>query len=185
MRGEREDLKKQVDRLKDVVRASEKKWQQQASTIQALEKQLGSRKRGHEEEEGNTKREVTAALQSQVEKRFRALIGDFDMIFKSSGYVFDPAATSSEEENDPVQVPLAETKADLEKGSVKANVEIENAKHKREKEHTTAPEMNCSNTKTTENKVLGGVAKGHPATLPVKTLSSSIDGTSSTSEHGE
>ena len=178
-------MKKQVDRLKDVVRASQKKWQQQASTIQGLEKQLGSRKRGHEEEEGNTKREVTAALQSQVEKRFRALIGDFDMIFKSSGYVFDPAATSSEEENDPVQVPLAETKADLEKGSVKANVELENAKHTKEREHTTAPEMNCSNTEATENKVLGGVAKGHSAALPVKTLGASSDSTSYTCEHGE
>ena len=121
------------------MRASEKKWQQQASTIQALEKQLGSRKRGHEEEEGNTKREVTAALQSQVEKRFRALIGDFDMIFKSSGYVFDPLATSSEEEDEPVKATLAETKADVEMGSAKAAVEIENEKHTGENEHTTAP----------------------------------------------
>ena len=153
--------------------------------MQALEKQLGTRKRGHEEEEGNTKKEVTAALQGQVEKRFRALIGDFNMIFKSSGYVFDPDATSSEEENEPVQVPLAESKANVEKGSVKAAVEIENEKHTGDKEHTTAPEMKCSKTEATANKVLGDVAKGHPAALPVKTLGSYPDSSSSASESGE
>ena len=92
------------------------------------------------------------------------------MIFKSSGYVFDPTATSSEEEDEPVQAPLAKTKADVEMDSAKAAVELENEKHTGEREHTTAPEMKGSKTEATENKGLGGVAKEHPAGLPVTTL---------------
>ena len=105
------------------------------------------------------------------------------MIFKSSGYVFDPLATSSEEEDEPVQATLAETKADVEMGSAKAAVEIENEKHTGETEQTTAPEMKGSKTKATENKGRGGVAKGHPTGLPVETLGSSSDSSSSASEH--
>ena len=185
MRGEREDLKNEVDRLKAAVKASQKRRQEQASTIQALEKQLESRKRGRKEEEGPTKKEITTALQSQVEKRFRALIGDFDKIFKESGYVFDPNATSSEEEDEPVQVTLAETKADVEMGTAKAAVETESETATRAKEPTTAPEMKASTTEATENKEPVEVANEPPAVLPETTLGSSSDGSSSASEHGE
>ena len=61
MRGEREELKNQVDRLKDAVKTFQKKWQELASTIQALEEQLESRMRGRDEEERQTNKEVTAA----------------------------------------------------------------------------------------------------------------------------
>ena len=101
VRGEREELKGEVRGLKADLKSSQKKSQEQAAKIQALQAQLlESRKRGREKDEGQIKKEATAALQSQVEKRFRAMIGDMDVIFKDSGYVFDPAATSSEEEDD-------------------------------------------------------------------------------------
>ena len=167
------------------MKTFQKKWQEQASTIQALEKQLESRKRGRKEEEGQTKKDFTTALQSQVEKRFRALIGGFDKIFKESGYVFDPNATSSEEEDEPVQVTLAETKADVEMGTAKAPVETESEKPTQGKEPTTALEMRGSTTKATENKESAELAKEPGTALPVTRLASSSDSASCASEHTE
>ena len=88
VRGEREELKGEVRGLKDALKTFQKKSQEQAAKIQALQAQLlESRKRGREKDEGQIKKEATAALQSQVEKRFRAMIADIDVIFKDSGYV--------------------------------------------------------------------------------------------------
>ena len=107
------------------------------------------------------------------------------MIFKDSGYVFDPAATSSDEEDEPVQVQPAETKADVEMRTAKAAVETESEKPSKAKELTTAPEMKASTTEATENKLPGEVANEPPAVLPATTLGSSSDGSSSASEHDE
>ena len=57
VRSEREEFTNQVDRLKDAVKTFQKKWQELASTIQALEEQLESRKRGRDEEERQTNKE--------------------------------------------------------------------------------------------------------------------------------
>ena len=57
VRGEREELKNQADRLKDAVKTFQKKWQELDSTIHALEKQLESRKRGRDEEERQANKE--------------------------------------------------------------------------------------------------------------------------------
>ena len=185
MRNEREDLKNVVDRLKDAVKTSQEKRQEQASTIQALEKQLESRKRGRTEEEGQTKKEVTATLQSQVEKRFRALIGDFDMIFKASGYVFDPAATSSEEAEERVPVNLAQTKAAVEINAAKALVKTGSDKPTGAKEPTTAPGMRGSTKEATEDKEPKELAKEPRTALPVTTLGAPSASASCDSDHGE
>ena len=82
VRSERESLKAEVQKSKADLHLLKKRYQEQALTIQSLERQLVSRKRGWETEETETKKSVTAALQSQVEKRFRGLIEDMDEIFK-------------------------------------------------------------------------------------------------------
>ena len=100
VRCEREELKGEVQSLKASLKGCQKKAQEQASTIQALEKHV---KRGRDLQDGEFKKKITASLQGQVEKRFRAWITEMDAVFKESGYVFDPAASSdseSEEEGD-------------------------------------------------------------------------------------
>ena len=74
--------------------ALKKKGRDQTSTIQELEKQVDEHIRGNQHRDALVKKDTTAALQGQLEKRLRAFIGDLDVVFKASGYVFDPAATS-------------------------------------------------------------------------------------------
>ena len=196
VRGEREELKGEVRGLKAVLKSSQKKSQEQAVKIQALQTQLESRKRGREEEEGQIKKEATAALQSQVEKRFRAMIGDMDVIFKDSGYVFDPAATSSEEEDDEsAKENPVEANAAVELADTNAAVATETERPTEAKD-PAGPELKDSTAEAAEIKEPAEAKEAAktkkdadtmetPAVLPVTTLGSSCDSSSSSSEHGE
>ena len=189
VRGEREELKEEVRCLKADLKSSQKKSQEQAAKIQALQRQLESRKRGREEEEGQIKKEATTALQSQVEKRFRALIGDMDAIFKDSGYVFDPAATSSEEEDDEsakVNPVIANAAVELARSNAAVATEIEKPT---EAKDPAGPELKYSTAEAIESKAANpngdADTKVSLAVLPVTTLGSSSDSSSSASERGE
>ena len=197
VRGEREELKGEVRGLKDALKTFQKKSQEQAAKIQALQAQLlESRKRGREKEEGQIKKEATAALQSQVEKRFRAMIGDMDVIFKDSGYVFDPAATSSEEEDDEsAKVNPVEANAAVELAGTNAAVATETERPTEAKD-PAGPELKDSTAEAAEIKEPAEAKEAAktkkdadtmetPAVLPVTTLGSSCDSSSSSSEHGE
>ena len=171
VRSERESLKAEVQKSKADLHLSKKRYQEQALTIQSLERQLVSRKRGRETEETETKKSVTAALQSQVEKRFRSLIEDMDEIFKGSGIVFDPAAT--DEEDEPVEVTPVEATAAAE------------GNEKLTESETAAPEG--IGEAQEHAKKMNEDAKEHPTVLPVCATvgGSSSDTSSTTSEHGE
>ena len=183
VRGEREKLKGEVRGLKADLKSSQKKSQEQAAKIQALQAQLlESRKRGREKEEGQIKKEATAALQSQVEKRFRAMIGDMDVIFKDSGYVFDPAATSSEEEDDEsMKVNPVEANAAVELAGTNAAVATETERPTEAKD-PAGPELTVSTAEAAESKAAkpNGDAdtKVSPAVLPATTPGSSSDSSS-------
>ena len=186
VRGEREKLKGEVRGLKADLRSSEKKSQEQAVNIQALQTQvLESRKRGREQEEGEIRKKATTALQSQVEKRFRAMIGDMDVIFKGSGYVFDPNATSSEEDDDKsMKVKPVEANAAVELVGTNAAIATETERPKEAKD-PAGPELTVSTAEAAASKAAkpNGDADTtvSPAVLPVMTLGSSPDNSSSAS----
>ena len=94
VRTEREDLRAKVKTQNEELLCLEEKCRDQTSTIQKLEKQVDEHIRGNQHRDALVKKDTTAALQGQLEKRLRAFIGDLDVVFKASGYVFDPAATS-------------------------------------------------------------------------------------------
>ena len=64
VRSERESLKAEVQKSKADLHILKRRYQEQALTIQSLERQLESRKRGRESEENQNRKGVTAALQS-------------------------------------------------------------------------------------------------------------------------
>ena len=181
VRSERESLKAEVQKSKADLHILKRRYQEQALTIQSLERQLESRKRGRESEENQNRKGVTAALQSRVEKRFRSLIGDMDEIFKESGIVFDPAATD-EEDDEPVEVAPVESTADAAKTTAAEGAEVE----KLTATKAAAPEIEDTEG-AQEHAKKNEDAKEHPTLLPVcATLDgSSSDSSSSASEHGE
>ena len=183
VRGETEKLEGEVCGLKADLESSQKKSQEQAVKIQALQTQLlESGKRGREKEPEEIKKEATFALQSQVEKCFRAMIGDMDVIFKDSGYVFDPAATSSEEEDDEsIKVNPVEANAADELVGTNAAVATETERPTKAKD-PAGPELTVSTAEAAESKAAkpNGDAdtKVSPAVLPATTLGSSSDSSS-------
>ena len=181
VRSERESLKAEVQKSKADLHILKRRYQEQALTIQSLERQLESRKRGRESEENQNRKGVTAALQSRVEKRFRSLIGDMDEIFKESGIVFDPAATD-EEDDEPVEVAPVESTADAAKTTAAEGAEVE----KLTATEAAAPEI-ADTEGAQEHAKKNEDAKEHPTLLPVcATLDGpSSDRSSSASEHGE
>ena len=186
VRGEREKLKGEVRDLKADLRSSEKKSQEQAVNIQALQTQvLESRKHSREKDDEEIKKEATTALQSQVEKRFRAMIGDMNVIFKASGYVFDPDATSSEEEDDEsMKVNPVEANAAVEWVRTNAAVATETERPTEAKD-PARPELTVSTAEAAASKAAkpngDADAKVSPTVLPVTTLASSPDNSSSAS----
>ena len=196
VRGEREELKEEVRCLKADLKSSQEKFQEQGVKIQALQTQLlESGKRGREKEPEEIKKEATFALQSQVEKCFRAMIGDMDVIFKDSGNVFDPAATSSEEEDDEsIKVHPVEANAADELVGTNAAVATETERPTEAKD-PAGPELKDSTAEAAEIKEPAEAKEAAktkkdadtmetPAILPV-TTGSSCDSSSSSSEHGE
>ena len=124
------------------------------------------------------------------------MIGDMDVIFKDSGYVFDPAATSSEEEDDEsAKVNPVEANAVGELAATNAPVVTETERPTEAKD-PAGPELKDSTAeaaeikKPVETKEAAKTKKDAatmetPAVLPVTTLGSSCDSSSSSSEHGE
>ena len=119
VRSEREDLQAEVRRSKSDINLLMKRYQEQDWTIQSLEKQVETRKQGQDSEENQTQKGVTAALQSQVEKRVKSLIGEMEQIFQGSFFVAtlgeDDVATKATETGVAALQDSKKTKEDAKK----------------------------------------------------------------------